>query len=245
MKAWDAFFASGALPGNNGDCDNPLAATGELGQKMKVTATPTLVFADGSVVPGALPAQRLEAEIKQGEAEAARLAAARSSRPLARSGASARSLRTSPQRIDTRWRSSTSSKSSSSTSSSGRTIRATRCRSGFPTRTREIKNGAQLIVRESQVAQFVYLGEFGDTFGPGKHTLTTDNIPILTNLKSWKYALESPFKADVYYVVTRVFHRQQVGHGESRDDARRGLRRRARCARTAPTISASSTRRSS
>jgi excisionase family DNA binding protein len=75
----------------------------------------------------------------------------------------------------------------------------------FPDEDKEIKNGAQLIVRESQTAQFVYLGEFGDTFGPGKHTLTTDNIPILTNLKSWKYALESPFKADVYYVVTRVF----------------------------------------
>jgi len=75
----------------------------------------------------------------------------------------------------------------------------------FPDEDKEIKNGAQLIVRESQVAQFVYLGEFGDTFGPGKHALTTDNIPVLTNLKSWKYALESPFKADVYYVVTRVF----------------------------------------
>jgi excisionase family DNA binding protein len=75
----------------------------------------------------------------------------------------------------------------------------------FPDEDKEIKNGAQLIVRESQAAQFVYLGEFGDTFGPGKHTLTTDNIPILTNLKSWKYALESPFKADVYYVVTRTF----------------------------------------
>ncbi len=75
----------------------------------------------------------------------------------------------------------------------------------FPDDDKEIKNGAQLVVRESQVAQFVYVGEFGDTFGPGKHTLTTDNIPILTNLKSWKYALESPFKADVYFVVTRVF----------------------------------------
>ena len=75
----------------------------------------------------------------------------------------------------------------------------------FPDEDKEIKNGAQLIVRESQLAQFVYLGQFGDAFGPGKHTLTTDNIPILTNLKSWKYALESPFKADVYYVVTRVF----------------------------------------
>ncbi|MEP7207826.1 MAG: SPFH and helix-turn-helix domain-containing protein [Casimicrobiaceae bacterium] len=75
----------------------------------------------------------------------------------------------------------------------------------FPDEDKEIKNGAQLIVRESQVAQFVYLGAFGDRFGPGKHTLTTDNIPVLTNLRSWKYALESPFKADVYFVVTRVF----------------------------------------
>jgi excisionase family DNA binding protein len=75
----------------------------------------------------------------------------------------------------------------------------------FPDEDREIKNGAQLIVRESQVAQFVYLGQFGDAFGAGKYTLTTDNIPILTDLKGWKYGLESPFKADVYYVVTRVF----------------------------------------
>ena len=50
----------------------------------------------------------------------------------------------------------------------------------FPDDDKAIKNGAQLIVRESQVVQFVYLGEFGDTFGPGKHTLTTDNIPVLT-----------------------------------------------------------------
>ena len=75
----------------------------------------------------------------------------------------------------------------------------------FPDDDREIKNGAQLIVRESQVAQFVYLGQFGDKFGPGKYTLTTDNIPILTDLRGWKYGLQSPFKADVYYVVTRVF----------------------------------------
>jgi len=75
----------------------------------------------------------------------------------------------------------------------------------FPDEDREIKNGAQLIVRESQVAQFVYLGQFGDTFNPGKYSLTTDNIPILTDLKGWKYGLESPFKADVYYVVTRLF----------------------------------------
>ena len=75
----------------------------------------------------------------------------------------------------------------------------------FPDEDKAVKNGAQLIVRESQQAQFVYVGEFGDTFGPGKHTLTTDNIPILTRLKSWKYGLESPFKVDVYFVTTRLF----------------------------------------
>ncbi len=75
----------------------------------------------------------------------------------------------------------------------------------FPDEDKAIKNGAQLIVRESQAAQFMYLGEFGDTFGPGKHTLTTDNIPVLTKLKSWKYAFNVPFKADVFYVTTRLF----------------------------------------
>lgn len=75
----------------------------------------------------------------------------------------------------------------------------------FPDEDKAIKNGAQLIVRESQVVQFLYLGQFGDTFGPGKHTLTTDNIPVLTRLKSWRYGFESPFKADVYYINTRLF----------------------------------------
>jgi excisionase family DNA binding protein len=75
----------------------------------------------------------------------------------------------------------------------------------YPDEDKAIKNGAQLIVRESQLVQFVYLGEFGDTFGPGKHTLTTDNIPVLTRLKSWKYGFNSPFKADIYYLTTRLF----------------------------------------
>jgi excisionase family DNA binding protein len=75
----------------------------------------------------------------------------------------------------------------------------------FPDEDKEIKRSAQLVVRESQVAQFVYLGQFGDTYGPGKYTLTTDNIPVLTTLRGWKYGFESPFKADVYYVVTRIF----------------------------------------
>jgi excisionase family DNA binding protein len=75
----------------------------------------------------------------------------------------------------------------------------------FPDSDREIKRGAQLIVRESQTAQFVYLGQFGDTFAPGKYTLVTDNIPVLSTLKGWKYGFESPFKADVYFINTRLF----------------------------------------
>jgi excisionase family DNA binding protein len=75
----------------------------------------------------------------------------------------------------------------------------------FPDEDKAIKNGAQLIVRESQQAQFVYVGQFGDTFGPGKHSLVTENIPVLTKLKGWKYGFQSPFKADVYFVTTRLF----------------------------------------
>jgi thiol:disulfide interchange protein DsbC len=76
-KAWDAFFESGALPDNKGDCDNPVAKTAELGARFKINATPTLMFADGTIVPGALPAQRLEVELKNAEAEAKKAAAAK------------------------------------------------------------------------------------------------------------------------------------------------------------------------
>ncbi len=75
----------------------------------------------------------------------------------------------------------------------------------YPDDDKQIKNEAQLIVRESQIAQFVYVGQFADTLGPGKHTLKTENIPILSDLLGWKYKFQTPFKADVYYVVTRIF----------------------------------------
>ncbi len=75
----------------------------------------------------------------------------------------------------------------------------------WPDDDKEIKNNAQIIVRESQVAQFVYLGQFADTLTPGKHNLTTANIPVLSTILGWKYGFESPFKADVYYVITRTF----------------------------------------
>ena len=75
----------------------------------------------------------------------------------------------------------------------------------FPDDDKEIKNGAQLIVRESQQVQFVAAGRYADAFGPGKHTLKTENIPILSTLLGWKYGFDSPFKCDVYYVNTRLF----------------------------------------
>ena len=75
----------------------------------------------------------------------------------------------------------------------------------WPDEDREIKNGAQLIVRESQLVQFVAAGQFADLFGPGKYTLTTENIPILSTILGWKYGFQSPFKCDVYYLNTRLF----------------------------------------
>src|SRR4026209_1252332 len=75
----------------------------------------------------------------------------------------------------------------------------------FPDEDKAIKNGAQLIVRESQVGQFVYLGEFGDTFGPGKDSLVPENLPVPTKPQSGKDGFESPFKVDIYFVTTRLF----------------------------------------
>lgn len=75
----------------------------------------------------------------------------------------------------------------------------------WPDDDKEIKNGAQLIVRESQVVQFVAAGQYADLFGPGKHTLSTQNIPVLSTILGWKYGFNSPFKCDVYYLNTRLF----------------------------------------
>ncbi len=79
VTAWDAYFDTGKLPDNKGDCDNPIAKTVELGARYKVNATPTLMFVDGSIVPGAIPAQRLETELSNADAEAKKLADAKKS----------------------------------------------------------------------------------------------------------------------------------------------------------------------
>ena len=75
----------------------------------------------------------------------------------------------------------------------------------FPRYQNEIKNGAKLVVRESQTAVFVDEGRIADVFKPGTYDLATKNLPILGTLKGWKYGFESPFKAEVYFVNTRLF----------------------------------------
>ena len=75
----------------------------------------------------------------------------------------------------------------------------------FPRYQAEIKNGAQLTVRETQVAVLVNEGVFADVYEPGRYELNTNNMPILTTLKGWKYGFNSPFKVDVYFVNTKQF----------------------------------------
>ncbi|MCK0157476.1 SPFH domain-containing protein [Cellulophaga sp. F20128] len=75
----------------------------------------------------------------------------------------------------------------------------------------EIKNNAKLIVREGQVAVFVNEGQLADVFKPGTYTLNTQNLPLLTTIKGWKYGFNSPFKAEVYFVNTRLFTDEKWG----------------------------------
>jgi membrane protease subunit (stomatin/prohibitin family) len=81
----------------------------------------------------------------------------------------------------------------------------------YPMEDREIQNGGQLTVRDSQVAVFVNEGQIADIFGPGLHTLSTQTLPILTYLRNWDKAFKSPFKSDVYYFSTRLQMNQKWG----------------------------------
>jgi membrane protease subunit (stomatin/prohibitin family) len=73
----------------------------------------------------------------------------------------------------------------------------------YPMQDMEIQNGAVLVVRESQMALFVNEGKAADVFGPGTHKLSTQTLPLLTNLKNWDKLFQSPFKSDVYFFSTR------------------------------------------
>ena len=73
----------------------------------------------------------------------------------------------------------------------------------FPMQDMEIQNGGVLVVRESQMALFVNEGKVADVFGPGTYKLTTQTLPVLTNLRNWDKLFDSPFKSDVYFFSTR------------------------------------------
>jgi membrane protease subunit (stomatin/prohibitin family) len=81
----------------------------------------------------------------------------------------------------------------------------------FPMADMEIQQGAQLIVRDTQAAVFVHDGVAADVFGPGRHTIRTPNIPLLTDLRHWTKRFESPFKSDVYFFSTRLRLNQTWG----------------------------------
>jgi membrane protease subunit (stomatin/prohibitin family) len=81
----------------------------------------------------------------------------------------------------------------------------------YPMQDMEIQNGAKLTVRESQAAMFVNEGRAADVFGPGLYTLTTQTLPVLTNLMNWDKLFQSPFKSDVYFFSTRQQVNQKWG----------------------------------
>ena len=81
----------------------------------------------------------------------------------------------------------------------------------YPMEDREIQNGGSLTVRESQVAVFVNEGKIADVFGPGRYTLTTATLPVLTYLRNWDKLFRSPFKSDVYFFSTRQQTDQRWG----------------------------------
>lgn len=74
----------------------------------------------------------------------------------------------------------------------------------YPMQDFEIQTGAQLTVRDSQMAVFVNEGQVADIFGPGLYSLNTQTLPVLTNLKNWDKLFDSPFKSDVYFFSTRL-----------------------------------------
>ena len=74
--------------------------------------------------------------------------------------------------------------------------------SKFKRHQNEIKNGAQVIVREGQVAAFIYRGALADILEPGSYTVNSENLPLLSTLAGWKYGFESPIKSDVYFIST-------------------------------------------
>lgn len=75
----------------------------------------------------------------------------------------------------------------------------------FPDKDANIKYGASLTVRESQLALFLDEGQFADVYDPGRYELNTQNMPVLTSLRNWDKGFKSPFKCDVYFLSTKTF----------------------------------------
>ncbi len=89
----------------------------------------------------------------------------------------------------------------------------------------DFKLGAQLIVRDSQMAIFFKSGHAADSFTTGRHTLTTLNVPILTRLLAFPYGFNSPFRAEVYFINLKVFTNLKWGtkHPVTFKDSKLGL----------------------
>jgi membrane protease subunit (stomatin/prohibitin family) len=81
----------------------------------------------------------------------------------------------------------------------------------FPDEDHEVKNGAKLLCRAGQAAVLVNEGVAADVFGPGTHTLSTQNVPVLSRLRGWKYGFQSPFKVEVYFINLRQYLDQKWG----------------------------------
>lgn len=85
----------------------------------------------------------------------------------------------------------------------------------YPMQDREIQNGACLTVTESQAALFINEGKIADLFPAGNFTLTTQTLPLLTNLKNWDKLFVSPFKSDVFYFSMREQTQRKLGDSVS------------------------------
>ncbi|MEG2687570.1 MAG: SPFH domain-containing protein [Clostridia bacterium] len=75
----------------------------------------------------------------------------------------------------------------------------------------EIMKGSQLVVREAQAAIFVTEGQIADVFTAGTWTLDTNNLPIISKLRAWKYGWETPIKSDVYFISLQQFNSNKWG----------------------------------
>ena len=98
----------------------------------------------------------------------------------------------------------------------------------FPTFDSAITANSKLIVQEGQAAVFISEGTMSDVFGPGTYTLDTRNAPIVSFFQSIAYALEYPYKGEIYFINTKQFREKQMGYGKPIHDARCRIWTRAR-----------------